>query len=132
MSHRLIAGNANGYLNPRVVVTRLEREFAYVEASEEDGRRHVQGLIRQLQKMMQAGSIPADEDYLERLRRAQPNALYVYFGDDPGSDTACLGTAVIPGEALVFNYASDAHEHTARPLLARCAAALGYEIANEH
>ena len=41
MAHRLIARDGHRYLSPRVVVTRLESEFAYVESSEEDGRRHV-------------------------------------------------------------------------------------------
>ncbi|MBI4195972.1 MAG: hypothetical protein HY526_12935 [Betaproteobacteria bacterium] len=111
-----------------MVVTRLESEFAYVEVDEDDGRRHVRGIIRQLQKIGEMGLIPVDADYLDRLKKAQRGAIYVYFGDDPGSEIACLSTAVIPGEALFFDYASRAHEQAAYPLLIRCAAALGYEI----
>lgn len=128
MAHRLTARDGQRYLSPRVVVTRLESEFAYVEVDEEDGRRHVRGIIRQLEKMADMGLIPVDSEYLERLRKAQRGAMYVYFGDDPGSEVACLSTAVIPGEALFFDYSSRAHEEAARHLLLRCAAVLDYDI----
>ena len=128
MAHRLTVRDGHRYLSPQVVVTRLESEFAYVEVDEEDGRRHVRGIIRQLQKISEMGLIPVDNEYLERLKKAQRGAIYVYFGDDPGSEIACLSTAVIPGEALFFDYASRAHEQAARPLLVRCAAVLGYDI----
>jgi hypothetical protein len=99
-----------------------------VEASEEEGQHHVAGVIRQMLKLQRAGHIPVDLDYLERLKRAQRASIFVYFGDDPGSEIACLSTAVIPGEALFFDYNSRAHERAAQPLLLRCAAALDYEI----
>jgi hypothetical protein len=55
-------------------------------------------------------------------------ALYVCFGADASSELALLDTYVIPGMPLVFEYASVEHEHAARDLLARCAAALGYVV----
>jgi len=128
MGHRLYAREGKRLLTPRVVVSRLEGEFAYVEASEDEGRHHVGGIIRQLRKLQEAGNIPVDLDYLERLKKAQRGSIFVYFGDDPGSETACLNTAIIPGEALFFDYSSRAHEDAARPLLLRCAAALDYEV----
>lgn len=128
MPHRLAPRDNDSYLSPRVVVARLESEFAYVEASEDEGRRHVHGLVRQLQKMMQLGTIPVNHEHLERLRNVRQNAIYVYFGDDPGSEIAYLSTAVIPGEALFFNYTSESHQRAARSLLMRCAGVLGYEV----
>ena len=128
MAHRLIARDGHRYLSPRVVVTRLESEFAYVEASEEDGRRHVRGLIRQLHAIRQTGDIPVDNEHLERLKKAQSSAIYVYFGDDPSSEIAYLSTAVIPGEPLFFDYSSRAHEAAAQTLLLRCVDALGYDV----
>jgi hypothetical protein len=111
-----------------VVVSRLEAEFGYVEVDEEDGRRHVRGIIRQLMTIRDIGLVPIDNGYVERLKKAERGAIYVYFGDDPGSETGCLSTAVIPGEALYFNYASQRHAEAAWPLLLRCAAVLNYEI----
>jgi hypothetical protein len=128
MAYRLCVRDGQRYLSPRVVVSRLESEFAYVEVDEEDGRRHVRGIIRQLQKIGEMGLIPVDNQYVERLKKVQRGAIYVYFGDDPGSETACLSTAVIPGEALYFDYASPRHAEAAWPLLLRCAAVLGYDI----
>ncbi|MGQ0523169.1 MAG: hypothetical protein ACT4P8_05860 [Betaproteobacteria bacterium] len=128
MAHRLCVRDGQRYLSPRLVVSRLESEFAYVEVDEEDGRRHVRGIIRQLQKISDMGLVPLDRAYVERLRKAEPGAVYVYFGDNPSSETACLSTAVIPGEALYFVYSSRHHADAAWPLLLRCAAVLGYEI----
>lgn len=128
MAHRLCVRDGDRYLSPRVVVARLEAEFPYVEVDEEDGRRHVYGIIRQLERIGEMGLVPIDEAYVQRLKKAQRGAIYVYFGDDPGSETACLSTAVIPGEALYFVYPSRRHQEAAWPLLLRCAAVLGYEI----
>lgn len=128
MAHRLCVRDGGHYLNPRLVVSRLESEFAYVEVDEEDGRRHAGGIIRQLEKMSEMGLMPVDNEYLERLKKAQVSSIYVYFGDDPGSELACLSTAVIPGEPLYFDYPSPAHAEAARPLLVRCAEVLGYDI----
>ena len=128
MAHRLFARDGHRYLSPRVVVTRLESEFAYVESSEEDGRRHVRGIVRQLEAIKQIGDLPVDSEYLERLKRAQSAAIYVYFGDDPSSEIASLSTAVIPGEPLFFDYSSRAHEEAAQTLLLRCAEVLDYDV----
>lgn len=111
-----------------MAISRLEAEFAYVEVDEEDGRRHVRGIVRHLQRIAEMNLVPVDNDYVERLRKAERGAIYVYFGDDPGSEVACLSTAIIPGEALYFVYTSRRHAEAAWPLLLRCAAVLGYEI----
>lgn len=128
MPYRLCVRDGGRYLSPRVVVSRLESAFAYVEGDEDEGRRHVGGIIRQLQEMAETGLIPIDDEYMERLKKAQRNSIYVYFGDDPGCELACLGVAVIPGEPLYFDYPSRAHAEAARPSLVRCAEILGYDI----
>ena len=128
MAQRLGVRDAGRYLSPLVVVSRLESEFAYMEVDEEGGRRHVRGLIYQLQKMIAIGLIPINNEYVERLKRAQRASIYIIFGDDPGSELACLSTAVIPGEPLFFDYLSSAHAEAARPLLVRCAEVLGYDL----
>ena len=127
MAYCLVARDSDRYLSPRVVVARLMSEFPFVASSEEDGRRYVRGIIEQIQAIKQVGDIPVDSEYLDRLERAQNDAIYVYF-EDWSSETAYLGTAVIPGEPLFFIYSSSAEEAAARPLLIRCAKALDYEI----
>lgn len=128
MAHRLCVRDGQRYLSPRTVVTRLEAEFPYVEVDEEDGRRHVRGIVRQLRRIRDMGLVPIDNGYVERLVKAERGAIYVYFGDDPGAEAECLSTAVIPGEALYFVYSSRRHAEASWPLLLRCAAALDYEI----
>ena len=128
MGHRLISKTETGYLSPREVVNRINAVFAYVEASEDEGREHVRDVIAQLQSMMREGTIPHDRQYLAHLKRVQDQAIYVYFGDNPGIEIECLSTAVIPGEPILFDYSSPEHEQAARPILERCAIVLGYEI----
>lgn len=129
MGHRLLSKPELGYLSPREVVNRINAVFAYVEASEDEGRQHVRDVITQLQAMMKDGTIPQDRQYLAHLRRVQDQAIYVYFGDNPGAENECLSTAVIPGEPILFDYASPDHEQCSRPILERCAIVLGYDIA---
>jgi len=112
-----------------VVVARLQSEFPYVASSEEDGRRYVRAIVKQLSAIKQIGEIPVDSEYLDRLDRAQNGAIYVYF-EDPSCATTYLSTVVIPGEPLFFYYSSSAHERATQALLSRCAAALDYEIVN--
>jgi hypothetical protein len=127
MAHRLVARDGHRYLSPRVVVARLQSEFARVASSEEDGRRYVRGIIRQLQAIKQVGDIAVDSEYLDRLEKAQDGAIYVYF-EDWSSETAHLSTAVIPGEPLIFHCSSSAEEQATQNLLVRCAKVLGYDI----
>lgn len=127
MAHRLVARDGNRYLSPRVVVARLQSEFPCVASSEEDGRRYVRGIIQQLHAIKQIGDIPVDSEYLDRLEKAQNDAIYVYF-EDWSSKSVYLGTAVIPGEPIFFSYSSSAQEQAAQPLLLRCAEVLEYDI----
>jgi hypothetical protein len=131
MWHKLTARSGGRYLSPVDVVRRLESEFAYVETSEEDARRHVRELIQQLLTIRRAGQVPVDEQYLARLDRIEDRAICVHFGDDLGSDTALLSTPVLPEEPLFFEYSSHAHREATVSLVARCAAALGYDIVEE-
>jgi len=128
MGHRLFAKPETGYLAPREVVKRIDAVFAYLEASEEEGREHVRDVITQLQAMMRDGTIPQDRKYIAHMKRVQDQAIFLYFGDNPGVEEECLSTAVIPGEPLFFDYSSPEHEMAARPILERCAIVLGYDI----
>jgi hypothetical protein len=126
MADRLLANNADAYLTPWAVVNRLKSEFSYVEADGEEGRRYVLETIERLK-----ASRHLDHQMVERLARVKNRALFVCFGDDAGSDLSILGTYVIPGMPLAFEYASVTHEHAVQHLLTRCAAALGYEVVKD-
>ena len=126
MPDRLVANNPDAYLSPLALVTRLKSEFAYVETDGEEGRRHVLETIERMKG--QRSSRQVDRDQIQWLDRVKNRALFVCFGDDASSDSVLLSTYVIPGEPLAFDYASVADERTVQPLLARCAAVLGYQI----
>ena len=128
MTYWLLAKEKRIYLRPRVVIARLEREFAYVEASDEEGRQHVTQLILELPKIRKWGQITVDSKYLEHLHQVRNEAVYIYFGDNPGPEDAILGTAVIPGNPLPVDFSSPEHQQATRPLLVRCASVLGYDI----
>jgi hypothetical protein len=128
MPIRLCAKAQHEYLEPREVVDRINTVFAYVEVNEEAGRKHVAEVLAQLQTMMRDGTIPQDDHYLLHMKRMRNEAVFVYFGDDPGIEEKCLNTTIIPGEPLYFYYSSSAHEAAGRPILERCATVLDYDI----
>jgi hypothetical protein len=123
----LVARNGQRYLSPRAVVARLVSEFPSVTSSEEDGRRYVRGIIERLVAIRRSGDSPVDNEYLERLAKAENGAIYVYF-EDWSSANVYLGMVIIPGEPIFFTYSSITQEQAAHPLLVRCAKVLDYEI----
>lgn len=127
--HRIIPRNGNRFHSPLLVVKRLQTEFAYVEADEAVGRRHVTAMIKELESEIGGRANSIHRRRLEYLSQVKDRAVYVHFGDDPGSETEYLCTVVIPGEPLVFEYESIAHQRAVRSLLARCAQILEYDIA---
>ena len=130
MQFRLIPQPGQHYLSPRAVVACLIAEFGYVASSDEDGRRYVQAMIRELHAIREQGSLPVDDEYVERLRRAEHEAIYVYFGDS-ASDTSPLGAAVIPGEPLFFTIPPGKEPAGIKSLLSRCAVSLRYDVLEE-
>ncbi len=109
---------------------RIASEFAYVEADEAAGSCHVQEMMRQLQVKNGHHRDSFLAERMAHLDKVKDKAVYVCFGDDPGGDAGYLCTVVIPGEPLIFEYESAAHERAVRPLLRRCAQVFGYEIVN--
>ncbi|MBI4195053.1 MAG: hypothetical protein HY526_08245 [Betaproteobacteria bacterium] len=107
---------------------RLESEFAFVEADETQGRAYVEDLMKKLEPGKDSRKYRAYEQRREHLDKIRGRAIYVYFGDDPSSETAYLCAAVMPDEPLVFEYDSVFHKRSAFSLLRRCARALGYTI----
>ena len=131
MWHRLSPRTCGHYLCPPEVVRRLKREFAYVETSDEDGQRLVLEIIQQLVALRHAGAACIDAKYLAHLEQVQERAIVVHFGDDLTSDASLLSVPVVPEEPLIVEYASPGHQQSLRPLVARCAAVLEYDMVEE-
>ena len=126
--HRLVPVNGHRFLSPLLVVMRLASAFAYIEADEALGRRHVLEMMKQLVPSRHGRRHPTHDERVAHLDKVKDRAVYVHFGDAPSSETDYLCAVVIPEEPLVFEYESAAHERAARPLLRRCAKILGYDI----
>lgn len=123
------AGNPTS--SPRVLLKHLQSEFPYVEADEAAGRQYVLRLLRHLRTEDGGRRHTSYEQHIQRLENVKDRALFVYFGDDPASEAACLSTVLIPGEPLVFDFESVEHELQARQLLRRCARVIGCDVALE-
>lgn len=116
------------YLTPIEVIRRVEAAFAYVETTEEGARRQVLEWIDQMTFVAADGRAAADDNYLAQLEQLQDAACFVYFGDDLGSDGMLLSMLMIPHQPLVIEHSSHVQEEDAHALIARCAAALDYEV----
>lgn len=126
--HRLELAPGLDWLRIPVVISRLNREFRYFEADEDMGRRHMEQLLACYESSMKHTFSVQRQRFLHRLAKGVCGAVYVQFGDNPGSNTEYLETVLIPTEPIVFGYQSAEHQVTAAPLLKRCASVLGYEI----
>jgi hypothetical protein len=131
VARRLLLHAGNPASSPRVLLKLLQTEFPYVEADEAAGREHVLRLLRYLRTNHGGRRHVSYEQHIEHLETVKDRALFVYFGDDPASEAACLSTVLIPGEPLVFDFESAEHELQARHLLRRCARVIGCDIALE-
>lgn len=105
---------------------RIAAEFAYIEADEQAGADRLDDILRQAQIRNRRNKDPWLAERIEQLERIRDRAVHICFGDDPGSDTGYLCTVAIPGEPLIFEYESKAHQEAVEPLLARCARVLAY------
>jgi hypothetical protein len=117
------------YLSPCEVIARVKAAFPYFEATAEGTRAQVLECMSQLAFVAAQGRAAADDWYLDKLERLQNAAIYLCFGDDPGDDETMLSALMLPEQPLCVEPLVQAHPERAEVLIARCASALGYEIA---
>ncbi|HEX4796875.1 MAG TPA: hypothetical protein VH370_23995 [Humisphaera sp.] len=129
MAHdRLFPKAGFPFLAPTAVVDLLKREFNVVQVDVQEGRLHVEKLVEQLRRLQHLQSPPASEDEIERLEKSREESLYVVVADEHDHGPAYLKTYLIPAQPVFFGYSSRQHEQASRPLLARFASCLGYEV----
>jgi len=121
--------DGNPVLLVPVVLSRIQREFAYVETDEELGRLHVGQMIEEIASQVEGSRVNSESGRLRHLGQAQTHAVYVRCGDNPTSETVYLSTVLIPGDPIKSNYESGRHAEDSRHLLQRFARAIGYKIA---
>jgi hypothetical protein len=127
----LMPGKGGRYLSPGEVIARVKAAFPYFEATAEGTRAQVLECMSQLAFVAAQGRAAADDWYLDKLERLQNAALYLCFGDDPGDGGTMLGALMLPGQPICVEPLAQAHPERAHALIARCALALGYEIAQD-
>ena len=89
-------------------------------ADPEEGRDDVANVIAATLRLSRIW--PGGEERVTALRAVQEEAVYVWFGDDPGLTAGCC---LKPGWELFFGRVAEIRG-PARPLVDRAAAALGY------
>jgi hypothetical protein len=126
----LLPINGNPCLPPKEVIRRVERAFAYVEATSDGARERVQEWMSQLAFVAAGGRAAHYDEDLARLEAAQDDALYACFGDEL-DERALLSMLMVPGQPLYLEPPDDAPREKTEALIARCAQALGYAVARE-
>lgn len=116
------------FVSVPIVISRVEREFPYMESDAELGRRHVAQMIGEIDAQLGGRKVAGQSERAKYLGEAQNRAVYLRCGDNPSSETDYLSTVIVPGEPIIFEYDSKAHEQASRALLQRFAKVLGYKI----
>jgi len=111
-----------------VILFRIQQSFAYMVADEEVGRLHVEQLKQDI--YVNTHNVIERTKRLEKLEEIQNQAVYVRWGDNPGSELEYLSTVLIPGELIRINYESVEHRECSRSLLQKFSGILDYRIAN--
>lgn len=126
--HLLEPPGSNNYLNVQVALSRIGSEFGYLEADEDLGRRHVRQMIDAIRNRFEASDYIDHRERITHLSSAQADAIHIRCGDNPTAEHEYLSAVLVPGEPILAQYESLAHEKAARPLLDRLAKALGYKV----
>jgi hypothetical protein len=121
----------NPYLKTADVVSRIRAKFAYVETSKDGAGSQVLEWMSQLMFVAPGGRAAAADEYLAQLERLQDDALFIHFGNDLSRNGLLLNILFIPGQPLVVDCSAYADQAVAQTLVARCAAALGYDIVEQ-
>lgn len=121
MSHRLQPIEGQAYLDPEEVARRLTEEFADCDVDAGQGADDVGDMLAKLIELK------APQAVIDEVTTGRERALRITIADDRAADNR-LSFIVRPNDGLLIGYHSAQHEAATRPLLDRCAAALGYEI----
>lgn len=119
---KLIPREGCDALSVKEVVRRLRDEFGVFTADPDAGQDHVAGMIAATLRF--SDSLPGKQERLAWLQSTQHDAVYVTFGDEPGTVASCC---VLPGSELFFGN-PDEIIGPARSLLDKAATALGYTV----
>jgi len=121
MSHRLEPRAGALLLDPNEVARRLRDEFEHCEIDREQGQDHVGDMLAKLIELN------APQAMIDEVSAGRDRSLQVTVADDSASEDY-LTFIVQPNDGILIGYFSAQHEKATRPILERCARALGYQI----
>jgi hypothetical protein len=119
--HRLEPLEGRPYLDPEEIARRLREEFASCEVDAEQGQEDVREMLAKLREMR------APKAVIDQVAAGRDRSLRITVADESGSDDS-LSFMVRPDDAILIGYFSAEHQTATRPLVERCALALGYEV----
>lgn len=123
MPHQLMPPPGGSWLSSSEVTQRLRAEFDWVDVDPETGKSQALALAGHL------AAVKAPKEEVSRIEALQHEAVYFVCCDDHADDEQTLSFVVMGHEPLYIGYTDDRHQRKSRPVLQRCAAALGYCIA---
>jgi len=128
MGYELVL-KGNAPLSPSAVAAKLEGAFAIVRVDAEEGRRRAVAIAARLESMgvRSIGKLVLDGPKRAAWLRSLPagEALVVKFGDE---ERHLLQVLLIAGDNVTFGFDGPETEAAAKPLLERCARALGAKL----
>lgn len=121
MAHILSPPDGVAFLDPEEVARRLKDEFDYTAIDRDEGADVVGAIVAKLVEL------DAPQEVIDFQLASQDRALQIVVSDDSTSDDY-LQFTVKPNNGIFIGYFSYDHQQATRPLLERCACALGYKI----
>jgi hypothetical protein len=127
MAHELWPPEGAPYLRVEEILARWQRAFRHVRADPDAGRASIEEQIAYVASMIGRNQYFTSEE-LERLRRSRDHAVEILCADSERPGRAYIETVLEPDAKIFIAYSDRRHESAAAPLVARAAAALGYEV----
>ena len=121
MAHRLEPPKGRADLDPKKIAHLLREEFTYCAIDAEQGADDVGDMIAKLI------DLKAPQEIIDKAMAGREHSFRVTIADDMASEDY-LSFFIQPETGPLIGYYSAQHEAATRPLLERCARALGYEI----
>jgi hypothetical protein len=123
MSHRLVPQDGVSYLAPKEAVRRLAEEFAICEFDNDEGQDHVGDMLAKLIELK------APQAIIDEVAASRETAIRVRVTDDENPESEnYLSLLLRSNDGPLIGYPSASVEALVRPLVERCARALGYTI----
>ena len=122
MAHRLEPLTGREYLPCMEAIVRIREEFDDVDFDQDQGSDDVGDIIAKLIELK------APQQIIDHAMAGRDDSYHVTISDGPSDGDCSISFILQPNTGPLIGYHSRQHEEQSRPLLERCAKALGYQI----